>query len=422
MSSARFSLGEAMTAQRDAEFRRAGRALLMRPLLRARGPDAADYRLVRRHAAELRAWFDRNTGWRLHVDTDVARLFKVPGRADDAGHPARDPRNKLPFTRRRYVLFALTLAVLERSEAQTTLGRLAEQIVLAASDPRLAAAGVGFTMADRGERSDLVAVVRLLMDWGALSRVAGDEDAYLGGGGDALYEVERRVLAVVIASRRGPSTVVADVFTERLAGLNAEPAPEGDDARNRRIRHRLTRRLVDEPVLYYDELDEAEAAYLMRQRAAVTGRIAELTALVPEVRAEGIALLDPDDGLTDLRMPKDDTDGHVTLLLAEHLAERKTAVTRAELLGVVRGFAERYGRYWRRAAREPGAEGELVEQALAKLSALGLVRRVPGGDGGDGEEDVVARPALARFAVGTMQVAEQGAARKPRTRAKGGRA
>lgn len=418
MSSARFSLGEAMTAQRDAEFRRAGRALLMRPLLRANGPDADDYRLVRRHAAELRAWFDRNTGWRLHVDTDVARLFKVPGRLDDAGHPARDARTKLPFTRRRYVLFALTLAVLERSEAQTTLGRLAEQIVLAASDPRLTSAGVAFTLADRAERADLIAVVRLLMDWGALSRVAGDEDAYLGGGGDALYEVERRVLATVLATRRGPSTVPGDAFAERLAGLNAEAAAEGDDARNRRIRHHLTRRLVDEPVVYYDELTEVEEAYLTRQRAALTGRVAELAGLVPEVRAEGIALLDPDDTLTDLRMPKDDTDGHVTLLLAERLAERRDPVTRAELIVLVRELAERYGRFWRRAAREPGSEPELVDQAVGKLCALGLAVRGVDADGG---VTITARPALARFAVGTAQVAEPRAGGTSRGGRKGGR-
>ena len=38
------------------------------------------FRLVRARAAELRGWFDRNTGWRLHVDADVARLFKLASR------------------------------------------------------------------------------------------------------------------------------------------------------------------------------------------------------------------------------------------------------------------------------------------------------------------------------------------------------
>jgi len=35
-------------------------------------------------------------------------------------------------------------------------------------------------------------VVRLLLAWGVLSRVAGDEDAYLSAGADVLYDVRGR--------------------------------------------------------------------------------------------------------------------------------------------------------------------------------------------------------------------------------------
>ena len=104
-------LGDALAAQRAEEVRRAARALLRRPLLRA-GTD--DFRLVRQHATELRTWFDRNTGWALLVDSEVARLRRVPGRDTDPTHPARDQRSGLPFSRRRYVLVCLCLAVLEQ--------------------------------------------------------------------------------------------------------------------------------------------------------------------------------------------------------------------------------------------------------------------------------------------------------------------
>src|SRR5207253_1579836 len=96
---------------------------------------------------------------------------------------------------------------------------------------------------------------------------------------------------------------------------------------NQRIRHRLTRQLVDEPVLYYAELDDAERDYLTSQRAAITDRISELTGLVAEIRAEGIAMIDPDDDLTDVRMPDIGTEGHATLVLAEHLAEHGSRST-----------------------------------------------------------------------------------------------
>jgi len=78
------------------------------------------------------------------------------------------------------VLLCLALAVLERADAQITLGRLAEGVLAAAGEPELVTAGVSFTLARRDERSDLVAAVRLLLGWGVLDRVAGDEDAFLG--------------------------------------------------------------------------------------------------------------------------------------------------------------------------------------------------------------------------------------------------
>ncbi|MBH1938543.1 TIGR02678 family protein [Streptomyces sp. AV19] len=392
-------LTEVLDGQRSAELRKAARALLKEPLLLARGPRSDDFRLVRRHASELREWFDRNTGWPLHVDADAARLYKVPGRLTDPTHPAREAgRAAAPFTRRRYVLLCLALAALERGEAQVALGRLADQVVLDAADPHLTAAGIHFTLDRRDERLDLAAVVKLLLKLGVLRRVAGDEDAYVSGAGDVLYDVERRVLAGLLATRRGPSTVRAGTFDGRLADLVAETALDSDDLRFRAMRRSLTRRLLDDPVLYYDELTDAELAYLTRQRGFLTARITELTGLVAEVRAEGVAMVDPDDDLTDVRMPEQGTHGHITLLLTEHLATARGPVTTGDLRRKVRELASESGGFWSKTAKEPGAEGELVEQALAKLSALGLITRR-----GDG---ITPRPALARYAVGEAVVLE----------------
>lgn len=390
------ALSDALERTRRSEQVRAARALLSRPMLRADGPDAELVVLVRRHAAALREWFDRNTGWRLLVDSAVARLVKtVPGTADPT-HPARDPRSRAAFTRRRYVLACLSFAVLDRADAQITLGRLAEQIVLAAADPELSAAGVVFTLERRDERTDLVAVVRLLLALGVLARVAGDEDAFVRNDGDALYDVERRVLAALLATPRGPSTVSADGVEARLAALTDELPATTDDLRNQQIRRRLTRRLLDEPVLYYTDLDEAELAYLTSQRHALTSRISELTGLVAEVRAEGIAMVDPLDDLTDVRMPETGTDGHATLLLAEHLTSADGPVPLPELHAFLREQAMAHSSYWRRAAAAPGAEVELTEVAVARLRALRLVELVEG--------RVRPLPALARYAVGAPEI------------------
>lgn len=383
-------LSDALASSRAEETRKAARALLRCPLLCARGADADAFILVRRHATELRDWFHRNAGWRLVVDSEVARLVKTVADTTDPTHPARDARSGAPFTRRRYVLGCLALAVLDRADAQITLGRLAEQVVLAAADPELTAAGVTFTLQGREQRADLVAVVRLLLDLGALTRVAGDEDAFVADAGDALYDVERRVLVTLLASPRGPSTISASGQDERLRALTAEITPDTDELRNHSIRHALTRRLLDDPVLYLDELDEMQTAYLTSQRGALTRRITELTGLVAEVRAEGIAMVDESDDLTDVRMPEVGTDGHVTLLLAEYLATAGSAPLQ-ELHAQVRRFGTEHRAFWRRAAAEPGAEVALTAQAVNRLEALRLVRHDP---------DVVrALPALSRYAL-----------------------
>jgi uncharacterized protein (TIGR02678 family) len=393
------SLADALSASRSDEFRRAARALLRRPILRAAGPESEDFTLVRRHASELRTWFDRNTGWQLVVDSEVARLVKTVATTADHTHPARDVRSKQPFGRRRYVLLCLALATLERADAQITLGRLAEQVVLAAADPDLAGAGVTFTLQGREERTDLASVVRLLLDLGVLSRVAGDEDAFVKDTGDVLYDVERRVLAGLLAAPRGPSTVQATTFEDRLAALTAELPPTTDELRNQRIRQRLTRRLLDEPVLYYDELTEAELAYLTGQRGAITARITELTGLKAEVRAEGVAMVDPADDLTDVRMPESGTEGHVTLLLAEYLTGTAgRAVPLTELHAKVREFATENRSYWRRSSAEPGAESELTKVALSRLEALRLITLTT--------ETVTARPALSRYALAEPTIQE----------------
>src|SRR5262249_9148499 len=152
--------------------------------------------------------------------------------------------------------------------------------------------------------------------WAALRRVAGDEEAYLGQAGDVLYDVDRRVIASLLTGTVGPSTVDASSLDERIAALVAEPRPDTEELRNRALRHALTRRPLEAPVVSYDGLAPDELAYLRSQRGQIVGRIADVTGLVVEVRAEGIAMVDPDDELTDVRMPAEGTQSHLTLKLA----------------------------------------------------------------------------------------------------------
>jgi len=397
---------------RDAEGRtRVLRALLMRPVLRAQ-TDGDLVRLARRHADDLREWFERETGWRLVVEAQTVRLqlsYVPHGPAATAvaeRHPAR-PRTADPaFTRRRYVLLCLILAVLERSDPQVALGRLADEVVLAARQPGLE--DVEFTLANREQRADLVAAIRLLLRYGVLTRVAGDEESYAAGSGDALYDVDRRVLATMLSTAHSPGLVTADLgatpaIEQIEAALHEPPPAYTEDEANRRLRHAVTRRLLCDPVVYYDELPEAERVYLVGQRVSLTRRLSEATGLVAELRAEGIALVDPDDQLSDLRMPEQGTDGHVTLLLAEELAVAGP-VDVVTLRRLVKRLAKEHAAYWRRTTRDPGAENALVAEALDRLVGLGLVRVI----GTDGDAVVHPLPALRRFAMTAPTIRQKG--------------
>jgi uncharacterized protein (TIGR02678 family) len=387
------------------ERRRALRALLRRPLLTAQ-TDPEAYRLVRRHQRELRSWLEREAGWRLEVGAEVARLRKEPADTLDGTRPAIDVRARTPFSVRRYVLACLALATLERGEAQVTLGRLAEQVVAAATDPDLVAAGVAFSLEGREERSDLVAVVRLLLDLAVLRRVVGDEQAYVAGTGDALYDVQRPVLAGLLATRRGPSTVDASGLEQRLEAVGAAFVPDTDEARTLQLRQRLTRRLLDDPVLVVEELPADERDYLSRQRKNLLDRVSDATGLVAEIRAEGLAMVDVSGRfageLTDVRMPDEGTDGHATLLLAEHLAAA-ARISPGQPVGVsaledhMRALAVEHRAHWRKGVAEPDAAAVLCQAALYRLEALALIRRTADG--------VVARPALARYALAEPTVA-----------------
>ena len=309
----------------------------------------------------------------------------------------------MPGTRRRYVLLCLALAVLERSDRQTTLGRVAEAIEnLHAADPGFAASGIDFELEALSCRRDLVVVIRFLLAHRVLVKVQGEEEQFILERGDVLYRIERPILATLLCVQRGPSTIESEDLESRLRDLTDEPRPETDEARNRALRSRLVRRLLENPVVYYDDLDDAERSYLLGQRPRLLRTIEDTTGLVAELRAEGIALVDERGDLTDLKMPEQGTDGHHALLVAEYLANRQRdydpasaspcQVSSMALEAFTAELIATHRSHWRRDVSEPRAERRLTRQTIDRLAALSLLRIVPDGA-------VEPRPAIARYAL-----------------------
>ena len=402
-------LGERLDQVRIDERRRALRALLMQPLLYANHPA---YALIKRHSDWLRDWLMRETRWDLRLEADFARLAKTAPERDDGSRAARPGKRPvdLPFTRRRYALLCLVLAGLERSELQTTLGRLGKAAVDQATDPRLTAGGMIFELRTQEDRRDLVAVIRLLLQLGVLARIAGNEDAFIRNSErDVLYDINRRILSALLVTRRGPSLVIgldqpSETLDQRIQAITARFVADTPEARNRETRQRLTERLLDDPVLYLADLDDEERIYLVNQRHAIVQRIHDATGLVSEIRAEGIAMVDPSGDLTDQPLPTEGTEGHITILLADLLAGSPGAEFDCEIMpwrtifDAYRSWAEHYGRFWKKAAKEDGAEKTFTLLAAQRLNALGLAEVHNNG--------IRALPAVFRYAVSAPRIAK----------------
>ena len=393
------------------EFRNAVRALLMTPLM---CPAHENFTAVHRHAEALREWFAREAGWLLHIEREGARLYKRPADLADA------TRGLAGYDRRRYVLMCLACAVLERADAQITLRLLGDKLLTLAAEPDLAALNFTFTLGAHRERRELVAVCRTLLDLGVLQRVAGDEDAFIQATGeqaDALYDVQRRVLAGMLAAVRGPSTWTEEeapaTLDQRLQALTGEHVSDSEEGRRTALRHGIARRLLDDPVVYVENLDPQSRAYFTNQRGTMAARLCDATGLLPEQRAEGLALVDDSGSLTDVAMPAEGTDAHATLLVAEYLADRlreahathggsvpapTAAAWEQDIADFLRDARKRFGRYWRKSTREAGAERELAATAIARLDELRLIERAAG--------MVYPLPALARFALADADIRE----------------
>lgn len=381
-----------------AERIRALRSLLRNPLLLPHGATKDSFARVRRHSEFLRQWFAHHLGWSLVCTAETIRLRKIP--ADTTvSRPATDAKSGENFTRERYALFCIALAVLERCDRQVTLGRLVEQMRVTLSAQALfAEQGVTLETGRQSDRRNLVHVLRLLLAHGVLRRMQGDETQYVQNQeADVLYNIERSVLAALLSTPRSPSLLEDRLGNEAPhEALLDEILPDTLEGRNRAIRLRLARHLVDEPVLYYEDLNDEERIYLDRQRPFLLRELEEATGLVAEIRKEGIALTDLQGDLTDFALPEEGTDGHLTLLLATWLADRLRRRSDCELsldqvIDRTARFIREHEKHWRKDVSEPGAEKILTEKVLERLSGLNLIRRTSHG--------IKPRPAIGRYAL-----------------------
>jgi uncharacterized protein (TIGR02678 family) len=174
-----------------------------------------------------------------------------------------------------------------------------------------------------------------------------------------------------------------------------------DEARNRWARHRLGRRLIDDPAVHLDDLEPAERDYLasLSGRRWLRERVAE-AGFELEERSEGLLAIDPDAIATDRHFPAPMGNAHqLALLLVDRLVITGTDGRRqlgrldpVQLRAEIDQVLVRYPS-WARGQRDAGGPERLGREAVELLVGFGLVHCEPDGT-------VVAQPAIARFRVG----------------------
>ncbi len=390
---------------------RAIRVLLARPLTDRRS--GADFTAIVAHAQWLQRWFDDKCGWVLVVDArhGFARLRKVPAQPSTRRGALTKRSTPRPFTRRRYSLLAVIAAVLsDTARPQISLQDLADRVQAVTADT----AGIADFTPRRDERIALADAVTCLVDLGVLSIVetrgdyANDEDA------NALYDIDDRRLGHLIAapyppslassvehmlheSRYGPWTPTAaenqqsvnvdtsfaedDLGAVQAIGKARVLAATGtpgttDEQLRRRARHRIMRTLLDDPVLYLSSLSPSERAYLQQAIGGIANWAAE-AGMVLERRAEGWALIDPDDIATDMRFPEgNDLVKFAALLLLSALQPDHVPAgpVRYPRHSAERVIAERLraNPTWARAYQTTDGPARLAAAALDQLASLGM--------------------------------------------------
>ncbi len=284
------------------EQRAAARHLVVHPLTCAEH-DPEVFRLIRRHEADLDRSFTQRFGYRLHVDADTARLYKtssVPWR-----RPLRTSTGRA-FTTREYVCLSLVLACTTAGPNVVSLRDLVDGVRSAAAEADV--------VLDQGSvgRRQLVTVLRWMVDQGLLGELHERVDAYAEDlEADAILAVRADRIALLPL----PALTDASTAAELLQGAQRRSS--------RRVW--LRSRLLEDPVLYRNDLEDADWRELRRRLGEDRTLFAELFGLHLEARAEGIAAIDPTGSIADEPFPSTGTVGHAALLLIDVLARHEPA-------------------------------------------------------------------------------------------------
>jgi uncharacterized protein (TIGR02678 family) len=305
-------IAENVSALELGEYQQAARQVLRHPLITAAYPDKTTLPLVRKWAPQLREDLTETLGYTLVSNGDTMRLRRVQDTLDPT-RPAYT-RAKRPFDRRRYAYLVLTLSALGRSGSQIALSELADAVAAEAGRTD----GLGMDTERKADRDAFVDAVAWLEARGALRMADGSAVDWVNDPerAEALYDIDRDIVGAVYA----PSRVLQhlDSVTGLLGDAASAGPAQGVNAARRRAGRRARRLVLENPVVYYADVDENLRGLL--RSPALAEDLERLTGLPLERRAEGVALINTGGRLTDVTFPGTGTVAQAALLLCARIA------------------------------------------------------------------------------------------------------
>lgn len=245
----------------EEERRECAGALLNRPWI-AKDDDPELFQRIKAHYDWLRDWFRETCGFPLLLTRTFVKLEKVPEKAyswmgiESFSHP------------RDYGLLMYALWFLEGKgeHEQFLLSDLAEEV-----RDHLLTEQIDCDWRNYYHRLAMARALRQLRDWSVLIALDGEENEWAQNSEqNVLYECSTLVRYVV---RRFTHDVTSCDKPEQLA---VSQYPETEAGRRERLRHRVYRRLLQEPVVLDAEWSDEERQYVLTQRRSIIERLRQI--------------------------------------------------------------------------------------------------------------------------------------------------
>ncbi len=290
---------------RDADaLKNAARHLLQNPMTCAE-QHSEQFSTIRRHELTLDRWFTQRLGYRLHVSSSTARLFKttiVPHRPVLLA-PTSTGR---AMNQRECLSLSLILAAVAAGPRVISLRDLIDDVRTAAADAQVTLTHEAI------ERRAFIIALKWMIQAGLAKELHEQIDRYEHDeSADAILEIDPDRVSLLPLAVLGRAETAADLLNR-------------DDKRVS-LRQWLRAQLVENPAVYKPDMAEHEWKELRRRIGEEISMLDQMFGLHLEIRAEGFAAIDATGKLSDRLFPATGTISHAALVFIDWLCAQPTS-------------------------------------------------------------------------------------------------